>query len=98
MTARQLTSRALAPPATYTRLPLARWLHYLKLRDCEDSPMEISDVACRIPGRWEHRDHASGRPVCRGIRQGCKGVGDALQDFDAAGGEFIGGDLRRRGR
>src|ERR1700678_4682583 len=32
-------------------------------RMAQDLPTEITDVACRISGRWEHRDHATGRPL-----------------------------------
>src|ERR1700686_1155211 len=97
MAAIQTTSGASAPSITYGQLPMACRLHYLGLRiEIEkDSPMEIIDVACRIPRRWEHRDHAIGRPLRRGIRKGRKGSGDALQDSAATCGEFIGGDIRR---
>src|ERR1700680_2989326 len=97
MATTQVTFRPSASPITYGQPPMACRLHYLVLRiEIEkDSPMEIIDVACRIPRYWEHCDHAIGRPLRQGIRPGRKGSGDALQDSAATCCEFIGGDIRR---
>jgi hypothetical protein len=37
----------------------------------------------RISGGWEHRDHATGRPIRWAIRQGHKGFADTLNDSAA---------------
>src|ERR1700691_452453 len=97
MTATQIPFGASAPATTYSQLPMACRMHCLGLRiEIEkDSSMEIIDVACRILRRRAQRDHAIGRPLCRGIRTGRKGFGDTLQDSAATCGEFIRGDVRR---
>src|SRR6202035_842787 len=97
MTATQIPSGASAPATTYSQLPMACRLHCpgLPIEIEKDSSMETIDVACRIPRRREYSDHAIGGPLCRGIRTGRKGFGDALQDSAATRGEFIGGDVRR---
>src|SRR6267154_3949956 len=60
--------------------------------------MEIVDAACRISGRWEYSDHATGRPVRRAICREHKGPCDTLQDSAATCRESVGGDVRRCGR
>src|ERR1700692_3530661 len=95
MATTQVTFRPSASPITYGQPPLACRLHYFVRRTCNDSPMEITDVACRIPRYWGHCDHATRRPLRQGVRKRRKGSGDALQDSAATCGEFIGGDIRR---
>jgi len=70
-------------------------VHWFLVRIEKDSPIEITDAACRTSGRWEHRDDAAGGPIRWAICQGHKGSGDALQDSAATYREFVGGDIRR---